>query len=214
MERAATSILLPVESSTKAVNRGLPVNIGLFILACFLFFRPITVSIHHVGSISILDIFGVAISYLMIIGLFLNINKVRLDMITVLILFFISYCFLSLAWGGQYRDIFRMTMAFLPFFLVRAIVHDEKAMTRLIEILTCGYIIPILGSIAMIMLGYSEFIVTGSMVERHAGLSAGAHTLAHLMLFYSFCFALYCLLEKNKKYFKWFMFLLFLQKQR
>lgn len=210
MYRPTNPISLSAESTSKLAKRSLPKVIGLFILACFLLFRPITVSIHHIGSISILDIYGVAISYLMIIGLFFNINKVRLDITPILILFFIFYCFLSLAWGGQYRDIFRVTMSFLPFFLVRAIVHDEKSMTRLIEILTWGYILPIFGSTIMVLLGYSESVITGSMVERQAGLSAGVHTLAHLMLFYSFCFALYCLLEKNKKYFKWLMFLLFL----
>jgi O-antigen ligase len=62
----------------------------------------------------------------------------------------------------------------------------------------------------MILLGISDTVITGSMVERQSGLSSGVHTQGHLMLFFSFSFTLYCLLQKEKTYLKWIMFLLFL----
>jgi O-antigen ligase len=42
-------------------------------------------------------------------------------------------------------------------------------------------------------------MVTGSMLERQAGLSSGVHTTGHLMLFFSFVFALYFIVGRDKK---------------
>lgn len=191
-------------------KQSLSVKVGLFILSIFLFFRPITVSIHHIGSVSILDIFGLSISFLIFLGIIANISRIKLDLTSMLILYFIIYCLLSFLWGGTYRDITRTILPFLLFFLTKAIIINEKSANSLLWVLTLGYIVPVIGSILMISLGLSATMITGSMVERQAGLTSGVHTLAHLMLFLSFVFALYLLLEENKKFNKLVMFILFL----
>ena len=192
------------------LGRGITIRIGLIILGFFLLFRPITVSFHHIGSISILDVFGVTISYLIFFGVLLNINRIRLDLTSLLIIFFSFYCVISLVWGSGYRDIVRMILPFLPFFLTKVVVQDKKSSTVMLEVIAWGYLVPVLGSIALIMLGLSDVTISGSMVERQSGLSSGVHTQGHLMLFFSFSFALYCLVEKEKQHFKWIMFLLFI----
>ena len=180
------------------------IKIGLSILAIFLFFRPVTVSYHHIGSISILDIYGVAISYLIVFGLLLNINRIQMDLTSFLILFFVFYCGLSYFWGSAYHGIFRIVLPFLPFFLTKTVLNTQKNIIFLLQSLVWGYFLPIFGSICIILLGLSDTVVTGSLVERQAGLSSGPHTLGHLMLFFSFLFAflnvsssLYCWLHPN-----------------
>lgn len=196
-------------ASEKTSKRGLQVMIGVWIIAAFLLFRPITVSFHHIGSISILDLYGIAISFLILLGILFNLNRVRLDLTAFLILFFMFYCLMSFAWGGTYRDIFRTILPFFPFFLTRA-VADEQNCTSFLWILGLGYLIPITGSVMMILLGLSETMVTGSMIEREAGLTSGVHTLGHLMLFFSFIYALYLLLEKGNLFQKLVMSALFI----
>jgi O-antigen ligase len=52
-----------------------------------------------------------------------------------------------------------------------------------------------MGSVFLIATGHSEIMTTGSLVERESGLSSGPHTLGHLMLFFSFMYGLYYLLN-------------------
>jgi hypothetical protein len=193
----------------KSYKRDNPAMIGVWIIAAFLFFRPITVSFHHIGSISILDLYGIAISYLVLLGIIFNLKRVRLDLTAGLILFYMFYCLMNFAWGGTYRDIIRTILPFLPFFLTRA-VTDEQNCTKFLWILGLGYVIPIAGSVMMILLGLSETVITGSMIERQSGLSSGTHTLGHLMLFFSFAYALYLLLEKGRTFQKLIMSALFI----
>lgn len=174
-------------------------TIGIAILCLFLFFRPITVSFHHIGSISVLDIFGVASSYLLIMALLINLRNIRLPLIAYCMLLYVFYCLLSIAWGSEYRDIVRAIIPFLPFFLVVAAVREPSQVKLLLGALTLGYLLPIIGSTFLILIGKSDTMVTGSMLERQAGLSSGVHTTGHLMLFFSFLFALYQIVVKDKK---------------
>ncbi len=190
------------------ISRGdISIKIGQMVLFIFLLLRPATVSFHHIGSISLLDIFGTASSYLMIIGLLFNLKRLRLDLTSILILFFVLYCIISIAWGSEYRDVARMTLPFLPFFLVRSVVNDERSIIRLTKVHMLAYTVPIFGSIFLMATGASETMVTGSMIERQAGLSSGVHTLGHLLLFFSFTFGFYLLVQKDRsKLFRWVMF--------
>lgn len=173
--------------------------IGVDALCLFLFFRPITVSFHHIGSLSLLDIFGVASSYLLIMALLINLRNIRLPLISYVILLYVFYCLLSYLWGSEYRDIVRAVIPFLPFFLVIAAVREPLQVRMLFGALVIGYLLPIIGSTLLILLGKSDVMVTGSMLERQAGLSSGVHTTGHLMLFFSFLFGLYQIVFKDKK---------------
>lgn len=191
-----------------APKRDLATTTGMLILFIFLFLRPITVSFHHIGSVSILDLYGIAVSILILLGILINLSKIRLDLISLLILFFIVYCLASFLWGGSYTSIAKTILPFLPFFLTRAVV-DDRGCTSLLWVLTLGYIIPVIGSVIMIVLGLSETMITGSMIERQAGLASGVHTLGHLMLFFSFVYALFLLMEEKKTVHKLVMFVIF-----
>lgn len=170
---------------------------GVAVLALFAFFRPLTVSFHHIGSVSVLEVFGIASSYLIILALLINLRNIRLPAISYFVLFYVFYCALSIFWGSGYRDVVRAVLPFLPFFLVLAAVRNQGQVKLLLSALAFGYLLPVLGSIYLILCGKSDTIVTGSMLERQAGLSSGVHTTGHLMLFFSFVFALYHIVNKD-----------------
>jgi len=170
---------------------------GVAVLALFAFFRPVTVSFHHIGSVSVLDIFGIASSYLILLALLINMRNIRLPGISYFILFYVFYCSLSIFWGSGYRDVVRAVAPFLPFFLVMAAVRHQGQVKFLLSALCLGYLLPVFGSIYLNLAGKSDIIVTGSMLERQAGLSSGVHTTGHLMLFFSFVFALYHIVNKD-----------------
>jgi O-antigen ligase len=185
-------------------------------LYVFTLLRPITVAFPTVKSISILDIFGIGASFLMLIGLLLNLRTIKISGLSVLIIFFIFYCLLSLFWHSEYREVSRTILPFIPFFLVNAVVEDIKDIQNLIFSLILGYFLPILGSVFLIATGQSETMITGSFVERESGLSSGPHTLGHLMLFFSFTYGIYYLLNaqithpRNLKSLAWHSYLFFL----
>lgn len=186
-------------------TRRISIRIGFSILVFFLFLRPVTVSFTHLGSISILDIFGVVSSYLFFLGLLANLRQLHLELTTVLIILFSLHCLTGLAIGAESRDVIRAILPFLPFFLTKTIVRDERTTALLLKVLAYGYFIPIVVSIILIVLGKSDYVVTGSLVQRQEGLSSGVHTQGHLMFFFSFLFGLYFLLGKRGKVERWFM---------
>jgi O-antigen ligase len=173
--------------------------IGIAALCIFAFFRPITVSFHHVGSVSILDIFGIASSYLLLLALAINLKNIRLPYVSYAILLYALYCLISIAWGSEYRDVVRAIVPFLPFFLAAAVVRNERHVLLLIGALSFGYTLPVVGSAVLILSGKSAVTVTGSMLERQAGLSSGVHTAGHLMLFFSFIFVFYRIVAGDRK---------------
>ncbi len=184
-------------------------KIGIFFLGIFLFFRPLSVSFHHIGSVSILDLFGIAASFLILMGLLINLKWLRLDALSLVIVFFMLYCMTSLLWGSEIKDTVKTLLAFLPFFLTKT-VADRNNSPDLLWILALGYLIPTAGSLVMMATGMSQTMVTGSMVVRDAGLSSGVHTLGHLMLFFSFVFALFALCAPDRKIHIRFLFLVLL----
>ena len=189
---------MTIKSHSKAASSNL--SIGLIVLLIFAFFRPIATSIHHVGTISTLDIFGIGSSYLMILGILCSIKKVRLDMTLLLMLYFSFYVVLSLWWGSEYRDAVRMILPFLAFVLAAAAIRSEKDIRMVLYSLILGYLIPILGSTFLILIGKSETVIGSNLLERHAGLASGAHSLGHAMLFFSFIYGLYLLMvDRTKK---------------
>jgi len=170
---------------------------AMVVLAIFALLRPITVSFHHLGTLSLLDLFGVTSSYLMLLALLANLRNIRLPAVSYFILFYAFYCILSISWGSGYREVVRAVAPFLSFFLVLAAVRSEGQAKFLLGMLSLGYLLPVLGSIYLILAGRSQVTVTGSLLERQAGLASGVHTAGHLMLFFSFAFALYHLLDKK-----------------
>ena len=170
---------------------------GMVALALFALLRPITVSFHHVGGVSLLDIFGIGSSYLMLLALLANLRNVRVPSTGIFIAFYAFYCILSLCWGSAYRDVVRAVAPFLTFFLVLAAVRTEGQAKFLLGMLSIGYLLPVIGSIYLILSNRSEITVTGSLLERQAGLASGVHTAGHLMLFFSFAFVMYHLLDRE-----------------
>ena len=176
------------------------INIGVFILLIFAFARPLATSFHHIGSISILEIFGIGSSYLLMIGLFFSLKYLRFNTVLILICFFAFYSLLSMLWGSAYRDLARMIFPFLTFFVAYSSINEESHIKIVLKALICGYAVPILGSAFLILTGKSETVVMSNLWERQEGLSAGVHTLGHSMLFFSFIYCLYQVMfsEKSK----------------
>ncbi len=195
-------MISPTKDKMDQAKYAISINASMIVLMLFAFFRPITVSFPVIAGVSILDLFGILMSYLILVALFIKFREIELDVTSSLMIFFSIYCILSFTWGSYYRDVIRMIFPFLPFFLTKNIIKNRESAVFTIKVLFLGYIVPVIGSTVMILSGTSEIQITGSMVERQAGLSSGVHTLAHLMLFYSYCFVLYLLWVKEKSLFR------------
>jgi len=180
---------------------------GFLVLLFLALFRPFTISFHHLGSVSLLDLFGIASSYLMLIGLAFYLRNLPFNRMSLLLLFFVGYCLLSLAWGSCWRDVARTILPLLPFFLVQSVIRTPRQMNVLIICLALGYIIPIFGSSLLITLGISSYEITQSGFERQEGLTAGVHTLAHTMMVFSYVYALFLVKVKSaSRPLRWLLF--------
>jgi O-antigen ligase len=136
----------------------------------------------------------------MLMVLFWNIKQLELKTINILSLFYFFYCILSLAWGSDLREVSRVLLPFIPFFIAQMLIKSEQQLRIVLTLMILGYIVPIIGSAVMIFLQVSAFEVdyhTG--ITRYYGLATGPHALAHMMLFFSFILALYNIVKKNSR---------------
>lgn len=183
-----------------AANTASRIGPGLVILLLFAFFRPLTTAIHQIGSINILDAFGLASSYLMLMVLFPSIKRLELSAINILVFLYILYCILSLAWGSDLREMSRILLPFIPFFLAQIVIQSDKHLRLVLSLMILGYVVPIIGSATTIFLGISFFEVDYySGIARHYGLATGAHALAHMMLFFSYVLGLQFIVNQNSR---------------
>ena len=196
---------------SRASDQNGTFTFGFTILLIFAVFRPLTISFHHIGSISLLDLFGMGSSYLMLISLFFYLRGQPFNAMSWLLLYFVGYCLLSFAWGSNYRAVARIVLPLLPFFLVQAVIHSQRQVKVLTLWLALGFIIPIVGSALLIASGISSYEVTQSGLQRQEGLTSGVHTAAHTMLIFSYVYALLKVQAKNQsRIWRWLLFILLL----
>ena len=167
-------------------------RIGFFILIVFAFSRPLSLIFTRVriGPLSVFELFGVGISYILLLVILMNIRRLRLDRTILLAILFSAYCATSLLWDSEPSIFARLTLPFLVFISVRIFIVDSRQITAILLSLFLGYLIPIALSAHDLLAGkaFSEADYYSGL-SRFSGAYAGIHTLAYAMLFFSF---LYC----------------------
>ena len=78
-------------------------TIGITMLVVFAFLRPITLTFVDVNlfGLSAFEIFGAAISYMLLIPVLLNFRNLKLDRMTLLSIYFCLFCVMSIIWGSR-----------------------------------------------------------------------------------------------------------------
>lgn len=192
-------------------------SVAFLTICAFALVRPLVTTsffaTHSLFGLSFLEVFGIGMSYLFFVLILFNLNKIRLDGITFLIVFFCFYCLLSILWGSNVKEISKLILPVSIFFLVRVAVKEEWQVNILLVLTIIGYIIPIFGSALLISLGKSIYMTiywTGT--ERYAGMYSKIHTLAHSMFVFMAVFLIYKGLDNRTKtdgkYFLYFCYFL------
>jgi len=145
------------------------------------------------------DVFGIAVSYLFIIVFLANLKRIRLDLITLLILMFCGYMLISLTWAPEVREVMKLVLPFSIFFIARMIEPDEKKLQVLAGCLVLGFIFPVVMSSILIVNGKSaDLTIFQTGIVRYKGVFNGTHTLAHSMFICIFASFLYLQLSFRK----------------
>ncbi len=200
---------------SQSKSRRYPV---IFLILCiYCLIRPIATisffSTHHILGVTFLEFFSLSTSYLFLLLILLHLRAVRLDGAGLFILFFCFYCALSVLWGSRIREVLRLILPALAFFMVRITVREEWQIKRLLVLMLIGYILPVLGSALLISLGKSVYMTiyfTG--LERYTGMYLKIHSLAHAMFIFSTIFLIYLSLDETaqakRPFFIYFCYLL------
>ncbi len=177
---------------------------NLFRLLClFCILRPIfsasDVVNWTIAGARMSDVFGIAVSYLFIIVFLANLKRIRLDLITLLILMFCGYMLISLIWAPEVREVMRLVLPFGIFFIARMIEPDEERLKVLAGCLILGFILPVVMSTLLIISGKSvDATIFQTGIVRYRGVFNGSHTLAHSMFICLFASFLYLQLAFRK----------------
>ena len=178
----------------------------IFLILCtFAVIRPITTisffATHQVLGITLSEIFSLGSSYLFLVLILFHLKELRLDGIGLFILFFCSYCVLSILWGSSVREILRLILPALVFFMVRITVREKWQIKHLLLLMIIGYIIPILGSALLISLGKTMYMtIYWTGLERYSGMYLKIHTLAHAMFVFLATFLFYLDLDRTDQH--------------
>ena len=172
-------------------------KLGFLVLILLILFRPLTLMGSEIGfgSINVLELFAVGISYFLLVILLANLRQIPLDRASLLGIYFCTYCLASLFWGSYIQWVARVILPFVVFLSVRTFVNDQKQINALLISLCIAYIIPILLSTNDIILSKNiDRVEYLSGVTRFSGVFHGSHILAYAMIIFSF---LYCLLSER-----------------
>ena len=132
-------------------------QIGFIFLILFCFLRPLAlIDINIViGGLNVFELFAIIISYILLFAIALNIRKIKFDFISISILWFCSYCLISIFWGSQVRTIAQVTLPFVLFFAIRVMINEPKQIKLLLTVLIISYCFPLVGSLYQIIQGTS-----------------------------------------------------------
>ena len=178
-----------------AASQRLAFRTGFLILLFFAVFRPLSLVFTRlaIGPLSAFELFGVGISYLLLIMVLLNLGQLRFNRTALMSVAFCFYVAASILWGSDPTIFARLTLPFLVFLSVRIFIIDLDQIKTILIALFLGYLIPIGMSVRDLVAGRAfqeSDYYTG--LSRFSGAYAGVHTLAYAMLFFSF---LYCLIN-------------------
>lgn len=171
------------------------IRVGFLVLIVFAILRPLSLMGANVvfAGISIIEVMGVGVSYLLVLPFLAGLKQFKLDRLAWLSLLFCLYAAESIAWGSEIRRVTQTILPFLLLFTTRMFITESNQMKTLLPVIVIAFVIPIAVSTYNVALGRSiEMIEWRSQVPRHAGVFAGSHVLAYTMLFYSY---FYCILR-------------------
>ncbi len=171
-------------------------SLPFLFLCLFALLRPIF-SLGYFAELSVfgltsMEIFGSAVSCLLVFAALLRFNSLKLDLPSALFICFISYVILSFVWGANPRECIRFALPFFMYFSARAILVQEQQVKIIAFLVVLAFIYPILGSAFLISVGKSismEIYQTG--VIRYKGLYLKTHNLAHSMMVFIFFAAIF-----------------------
>lgn len=185
-------------------------SIGIYVLVVFGFLRPITLIFEYVTvyTLSPFEIFGIVISYALLIPVILNFTKLRIDRTTLLVIIFCLYCAQSIIWGSKITDTARLILPFIMFFAARIFITDKKQIGIILIAMVIGYFMPLMLNMYDLISGQGLYRVnywTG--MERFEGSFTGPHAMAYAMLFFSFIFCLLIWIRQiNRRLLKYGLF--------
>jgi len=190
------------------------ISLPFLALCIFMLFRPL-VSISYFGShglfgLNFLELFSICMSYVFIILILVNLKQQYFDGASILLLIFCLYCLLSFLWGSNVRDISRLILPAVFFFVARVYIKEESQLKTLILLTLLGYVVPVLGSAYYILLHKVAKTIYWTGLERYSGMYEKIHTLAHAMFIFIFFSLLYVYFnEKSEDKKKVFIFIIY-----
>ena len=102
-------------------------------------------------GLKLIELFGLGSSYLFLVLLVMQAHKIRTDLAAGITVFFCAYMFLSVTWGSPVKEIARLVLPFVLFFIGRMVVKNQKDMLNIIVAVIYGFIGPILLSFTSII---------------------------------------------------------------
>lgn len=174
-------------------------KIGLYLIFIFALLRPPSLMLKaNVSGLSLLQIFAIILSYMLLISFLLEIQKIPKNILTFLILFFCIYVLQSFLWGSDIKNIMMTILPFIAYFSIRIYISNEQQVKILLMILAVGYSILIFSSLIMIFLGVdvAKYEIA-SEVYRHKGVFLKIHTFSYVLLIFSFLYAFILTNVKN-----------------
>jgi len=196
---------MPVDSRNEIISK-----IGYYSLILFVFFRPISLILHkELIGINLLPITVVCLSYMLMIVVFLEVSKIKIDTLDLLILIFCSYVLISALWGSAIGEILSIILPSIVYFGTRLFIDNSNRVKRIMTALSITYIIVLFGNFIFVLLGLSiEKYEFYSQVYRHKGLFLKIHTFAYFLVIYSFIYGYILTSFKNlNKLFKFVLFI-------
>jgi O-antigen ligase len=167
--------------------------------------RPVSLLITGISfaGLNLLELFGISFSYLFLIMILLRIDKLSYDKLSLTIIIFSLYILVSYSWGSSIREVSRVILPFLSFYLIRVAVSSRKQLEIIAIFFILGFSVAILYSLYNILFGDTlQQVVYQTTIERYSGGFSGVHSMAHTMCFFSFVYSFFyfAINQKNKIY--------------
>jgi len=145
-----------------------------------------------IGGVTLSELISLGSSYVFLVLALINWNKIKLDVISILIAFFCFYLLSSGMWGGGFREIAKLLLPFTVFFAVRSTVDTEKRAKVIFLCLVVGFIVPVIASAVRTLRGQGvEMVVFETGLARYMGVFTGPHAFAHSMFICLMALVLY-----------------------
>lgn len=157
-----------------------------YILVAFGFIRPISTMAalvkYNLGGVTLSEVVSLASSYIFLVYALVKWNKIKIDIISMLIAFFCFYLVVSGTWGGGVKEIAKLVLPFSTFFAARIVVDSEKTAKLIFLFLVVGFIVPVIASAVKTLLGQGiDMVVFQTGIARYMGVFTGPHAIAHSM---------------------------------